>query len=55
MPINCDVVLQELVSTAPDQTANIEIQIEQIEEQQVILDEKNQSYENVLLIKQEMI
>lgn len=41
MPINCDQVLSEMINAAPDQAANIDQSVEQIEEQQDELEAKN--------------
>ena len=43
MPVNCDTVLESLVGSAPDEAANIDTQVAQIEEVQAELEEKNQA------------
>jgi len=43
MPINCDIVLAELIQAAPDESANIDSQVAQIEDIQDELEAKNAS------------
>lgn len=43
MPLNCDTVLSEMINAAPEQAANADVQVEQIEEVQAELEEKNQA------------
>jgi len=53
MPINCDQVLSEMVNNAPDESANIDTQVEQIEEVQDELEEKNQAIRECVTDKAE--
>jgi len=43
MPIDCDIVLTELIKNAPDEAAAIDKSIDQIEEKQAELEEQNQA------------
>lgn len=41
MPVNCDSVLEKMVSAAPETAANADVQVEQIEEVQADLEEQS--------------
>lgn len=43
MPVNCDAVLAEFIQASPDEAANIDQQVEQIEELQATLEEQSQA------------
>ena len=53
MPLNCDQVLSEMINNAPDESANIDQQVEQIEEIQDELEEKNQAIRECVTDKAE--
>lgn len=43
MPMNCDEILSEMVESVPGDAESVDKSVEQIEEQQAILEEKNQA------------
>ena len=53
MPVNCDQELGKLVADAPDEAANIDTQVEQIEDVQAELEAKNQTIRECVTDKAE--